>query len=181
MYMLCINEFPMTPKMKEGPALTQNLSIRSACFESIIFFSKRSTIPFAPTGNPPMRLSIITENDSEGKKNKYFETKQNQLPIIFETPEFTIRDEKKIKGKSEGIRIFKHILIPSLTPKYDSFGQRTRNIPRDIMNIEVINELRNFEYIKFVFIITLFMNNIYFLCIGDKNYDHSKRQSKKNI
>lgn len=159
-----IKEFPITPRIKAGPALTQNRSILSACSEFISFLSKRSFMPRAPTGNPPIMLSKITDEDDGGRKNRNLDTGDNNLPNIWKIPEFTIRHEKKINGNNAGTRVFRHIFIPDVTPFIDSLGCKTRKIPNSTVKTKDIE----FEKIFFTFIITLFMRCIYFLCVGGK-------------
>ena len=75
-----------------------------------------------------------------------------------------MRHEKKINGNNAGTRVFRHILIPDVTPFIDSLGCKTRKIPNNNVKTKDIE----FEKIFFTFIITLFMRCIYFLCVGGK-------------
>ena len=108
-------------------------------------------------------LKKITGRASGGKKNIFFEINAKIFPKIFAAPEFIINEAKNINGKSDGTRVPKHISKPSFTPKNDKSGRRTRNIPKNIIKIRVSDFFKS----SFVLIITLFMNNIYFLCAGE--------------
>lgn len=116
-----INEFPITPRTKAGPALTQNDNILSACFLFIIFFSNKSDIPFAPTGNPPIMLNKITERDDSGRL-KILETGEIIFPILDDTPELIINDDKNMNGNNDGTNILQQRDTPSFTPLKETSG-----------------------------------------------------------
>ena len=107
---------PIPKTRKEGPALTQKSKSSEASFFDILFCSVRDFKVNAPTGYPPVK----------DKKNAV-----NTGLNLFKIPQFDIKLQIHIKGKSEGIKIPYDKIKPFLTP------ERTASLSVNIKYIQM--------------------------------------------
>lgn len=87
-----------------GPEHIQNNIICCACDIVISFLSYSIRTHFAPIGNPPIRLSIIVAEHTDGSPKRNLVTFENNFPTTSENLERIANEESTIKGNSDGIR-----------------------------------------------------------------------------